>query len=290
MSVSSDGRQGPNPDQETSVHAYWDRPANARGSLGNGWRAASRLICYGLLTLALLPVQIIALICWPALARKVPKLHHTLSARIIGLSIRLEGRIESGRTVLFVSNHVSYFDIIALGSVLPASFVAKSDVAGWPVFGGLARLCQTVFVERRSAGARGQVARVASRIEKDGSLIIFPEGTSSDGSRVLPFKSTLFASVEGSDIEIQPISISYTRLNGMPIGHALRPYVAWYGDMDLAPHLWAALSLGSAEVILRFHPPVIASNFSDRKALARYCQERISRGIGANAPAPRAVT
>ncbi|MDG2285100.1 MAG: lysophospholipid acyltransferase family protein, partial [Alphaproteobacteria bacterium] len=219
MSVSSDGRQGPNPDQETSVHAYWDRPTNARGSLGSGWRAASRLICYGILTLALMPIQIIGLICWPALARKVPKLHHALSARIIGLSVRLEGRIESGSTILFVSNHVSYFDIIALGSVLPASFVAKSDVAGWPVFGGLARLCQTVFVERRSVGARGQVARVSSRLEKDGSLIVFPEGTSSDGSRVLPFKSTLFASVEGGNITVQPISINYTRLNGMPIGH-----------------------------------------------------------------------
>lgn len=248
--------------------------------IGNPWLAASRLLSYGLLTIGLLPVQIAALICWPALASAVPRAHHRLTARIIGLQIRGEGDIATSKAVFFVCNHVSYFDIIALGSIIPASFVAKSDVARWPIFGMLARLCRTIFVERRAMGAREHVGVVKARLEAAESLIVFPEGTSSDGSRVLPFKSTLFAAVEGDDITVQPVSIRYARLNGIPIGRAFRPFYAWFGDMDLAPHLWAALSLGSAEIIIRFHDPIRASDFADRKRLAAFCHARITSGIG----------
>ena len=252
----------------------------------NGALAACRLFGYGLLTVGLLPLQIVGLLCWPALANAIPRLHHWLCAWIIGLKIHREGQPVSGQPVLFISNHISYFDIIALGSILPASFVAKSDVAAWPVFGLLARLCRTVFVERRAAGARGHIAFIRDRLTQADSLIVFPEGTSSDGSRVLPFKSTLFAAVEREAIAVQPISISYTRLNGMPIGRALRPVYAWFGDMDLGPHLWAALSYGSAEVVIRFHSPVIASEFANRKLLSQYCHDQVANGIGFGATPP----
>lgn len=246
----------------------------------SGILAFSRLTGYGLLTVALLPVQIIGLLAWSGLARAVPRLHHRLSAAIFGLRIRREGEPARGKSVLFVSNHVSYFDIIALGAILPASFVAKSDVAAWPIFGLLAKLTRTVFVVRRADASRHQVAKIRARLEVGDKLIIFPEGTSSDGARVLPFKSTLFASVQAADILVQPISITYTHLNGMPMGRAIRPLYAWYGDMDLAPHLWSALSLGSPEVRIRFHQPVLASSFADRKALARHCHDQVSDGIG----------
>jgi len=270
-----DAKPGP----DVLAPAYWDDPSGLAAAHPNGALAACRLFCYGLLTVGLLPVQIVGLLCWPALANAIPRLHHRLCAWIIGLKIHAEGQPASGQPVLFISNHISYFDIIALGSILRASFIAKSDVAAWPVFGLLARLCRTVFVERRVAGARGHIACIRDRLKQADSLVVFPEGTSSDGSRVLPFKSTLFAAVEGEAITVQPISISYTRLNGMPIGRALRPLYAWYGDMDLGPHLWAALSYGSAEVVIRFHPPVIASEFANRKSLSQYCHDQIANGI-----------
>lgn len=283
MSIAPNAARTARPDAKPSpdalVPAYWDDPSGLASAHPNGALAACRLLGYGLLTVGLLPVQIVGLLCWPALASAVPRLHHRLCAWIIGLKIHREGQPVSGQPVLFISNHISYFDIIALGSILPASFIAKSDVEAWPVFGLLARLCRTVFVERRAAGARGHIAFIRDRLAQADSLIVFPEGTSSDGSRVLPFKSTLFAAVEGEAIAVQPISISYTRLNGMPIGRALRPLYAWYGDMDLGPHLWAALSYGSAEVVIRFHPPVIASEFADRKTLSRFCHDQIANGI-----------
>jgi len=266
--------------QDSTVLPYWDSPAEPWSIRRSGICAASRLLVYGFLTLGLLPAQLLGLAAWPWLARTVPRLHHRLSARIIGLRVRCEGAPPSADAHLFVSNHVSYFDIIALGSVLPACFVAKSDVSGWPLFGALAKLSRTVFVERKAAGARNQIDHVGDRLDRDDRLIIFPEGTSTDGRRVLPFKSTLFAAAEGRDVTIQPISIGYTRLNGVPIGRALRPLLAWYGDMDLAPPLWAALSIGSAEVVIRFHRPVAAKDFADRKALARHCQAQVADGVG----------
>lgn len=259
-------------------------PSLLDNRVGNAWLATCRLIGYGLLTVLLLLPQIAALICWPRFARCIPRTHHWLAARVVGLCVRGEGEIATGKSIFFVSNHVSYFDIIALGSILQGNFVAKSDVATWPIFGPLARLCGTLFIERRSTGAIKQVDIIRSRLERGDSLIVFPEGTSSDGSRVLPFKSTLFAAVEGKAIIVQPISIHYSRLNGMPIGRAYRPFYAWYGDMDLAPHLWSALSLGVAEVVIRFHAPVRASTFSDRKTLAKYCHAQISRGLGPDTP------
>jgi 1-acyl-sn-glycerol-3-phosphate acyltransferase len=258
------------------------RAAEARSGLGNPWLATCRLTTYALLTLGLLPIQLLALGFWPSLARAIPRLHHGCAAHILGLRVRCIGRPSTTGATLFVSNHVSYFDIIALGSLVPASFVAKADVARWPVFGFLARICRTVFVDRNASDPREQIDTIRRRLDKPESLIVFPEGTSSDGSRVLPFKSTLFASVEREPIIVQPISICYTRLNGIPIGRAYRPFYAWFGDMDLAPHLWSALALGAAEVVIQFHEPIEARDFPDRKALADHCHLRITQGVGAD--------
>ena len=282
MTSPRDGAAADRPGSTSGDPALVDDPPPSRLGTGNSWLAARRLIGYGLLTVGLLPVQIVALLCWPALARAVPRAHHWLTARIIGLEVRREGDVADATAVVFACNHVSYFDIIALGSIIPASFVAKSDVATWPIFGLLARLCRTLFVERRVTGAKKHIEIIRSRLEGAESLIVFPEGTSSDGSRVLPFKSTLFAAVEGRAVTVQPVSIRYARLNGIPIGRAYRPFYAWFGDMDLAPHLWSALSLGSVEVVIRFHEPVRALEFSDRKTLANYCHAQISRGIGSD--------
>ena len=133
----------------------------------------------------------------------------------------------------------------------------------------------------RSIGQRDEIAK---RLVTGESLILFPEGTSSDGGRVLPFKSALFAAAEArrprSAIKVQPVTISYVRLRcGLPIDYALRPLYAWYGDMSLAPHLWAVLGLPGAVVEVRFHVPVVAVDFASRKALAQHAERQVGEGL-----------
>jgi lyso-ornithine lipid O-acyltransferase len=187
--------------------------------------------------------------------------------------------------VLFVSNHVSYADITVLGSLIVGSFIAKTEVARWPLFGWLAKLQRTVFVDRRMRSTRLQRDAMTERLAAGDALILFPEGTSGDGNRVLPFKSALFSAAETMQevvpIAVQPVSIAYTRLDGMPLGRLLRPFFAWYGTAELAPHLWNMLGLGTVEVVVEFHPPTFIADCGSRKALARYCHARIAGGMAA---------
>jgi len=131
----------------------------------------------------------------------------------------------------------------------------------------------------------GQRDALGERLREGDNLVLFPEGTSSDGSRVLPFKSSLLAVAEreinGQPLTVQPVSIAYTRLDGMPMGRYLRPFFAWYGDMDLAGHLWHAVGLGRVTVVVEFHDPVTLEQFGSRKALSDHCYEVVSRGVAA---------
>ncbi len=213
----------------------------ASANLGSPLRAIVRLALYGALTFSVMPVQFVALILDLRLATRVPLLYCKWCCRILGLQIQRHGVPSQVRPTLFVSNHVSYFDIMVYGSIIPGSFVAKAQVARWPLFGWLAKLQRTVFVERRGQRSLDSRDDMAVRLERGDNLILFPEGTSDDGNRVLPFKSALFSVAEqpprGQALVIQPVSIAYTRLDGVPMGRYLRPLIAWYGDMDLASHL-----------------------------------------------------
>lgn len=249
-------------------------------------RALTRIAAYLTWTALLLPVQVLALVFGSSLAIRLPVFYHHVCTRILGFEIRVHGKIERDGPILFVCNHTSYTDIAILGSLVPASFVAKAEVAHWPLFGLLAKLQRTVFVDRR-AGARTARQRdeMVDRLERGDSLILFPEGTSSDGNTVLPFKSALFSVAQfrpnGRPLVVQPVSIAYTRLDGMPIGRALRPYFAWYGDMDLAPHFWDLAGLGNTTVDVICHPAVSIEDYDSRKALAEHCYQRVSRGVSA---------
>ncbi|PWC51082.1 1-acyl-sn-glycerol-3-phosphate acyltransferase [Azospirillum sp. TSA6c] len=257
-----------------------NRTARALGSSGRG---ALRLTVYLLWTLLLIPLQALAVARNWRLCRTLPAFYHGVCARLIGLDVVVRGQRADG-PVLFVSNHSSYLDVIVLGSQIPGSFVAKSEVGSWPFFGLLARLQRTVFVERKArASVDKQRDDIGSRLDGGDSLILFPEGTSSDGNRTLPFKTALFAvaarRIDGHPLTVQPISVAATRLDGIPMGFAFRPFYAWYGDMDLAPHLWQAFRLGGMTVEVEFHPPVTIDGFSSRKALAEHCHRVISDGV-----------
>lgn len=251
--------------------------------LGSPVRALIRIAFYLGLTLPLMPVQALAVALRLPLHRSLPLWYHRQCCRILGFHVERIGRRSRARPTLYAANHVSYFDIMILGSLVKASFVAKTEVADWPLFGWLAKLQRTVFIERRGRHAADQRLEMLARLEAGDSLILFPEGTSGDGNRVLPFKSALFAVAEhrprGKPLIVQPVSIAYTRLDGVPMGRYLRPYVAWYGDMDMASHLWTAAGLGWITAVVEFHPPVTIDEPGSRKALSEHCYRSVAAGV-----------
>lgn len=201
---------------------------------------------------------------------------------LIGLQIRCHGQPEVGPPTLYVANHVSYLDILVLGSLLDAAFVAKAEVAGWPLIGWLAKLGRTLFVERRALVSAKQRDAIAARLAVGDSLVLFAEGTSSNGCGVLPFKSALFGSLHAADphgdLAVQPITLAY-RSEGRPLDPTRPTAYAWYGDMTLLPHLWRILGLRGAEVDVHFHPPVASAAFASRKCLARQVERIVADGL-----------
>jgi 1-acyl-sn-glycerol-3-phosphate acyltransferase len=270
-------------------------------------RLARLVVCLAW-TVSLMPVQVVGLVLRRRWTSTLPVFYHRWCCRILGFHIRVIGKPTVERPVLFAANHVSYADITILGSVIPGSFIAKAEVAGWPLFGWLAKLQRSIFVDRRVPSTATQRDAISDRLAAGDALILFPEGTSGDGNRVLPFKSALFGAAQGGKgcppVIVQPVSIAYTRLDGIPIRRLYRPLFAWYGAVDLAPHLWSMVGLGTVEVVVEFHPPTFLSDCGSRKALAGYCHARIAGGVagalfgrpqpmpkppGSSAPAPLSV-
>ncbi|MCC6006952.1 MAG: 1-acyl-sn-glycerol-3-phosphate acyltransferase [Rhodobacteraceae bacterium] len=194
---------------------------------------------------------------------------------LLGVSLRVEGR-DAGLPGLIAANHAGWLDIFVLGSVSPAVFVAKSEVARWPGIGQLARATGTVFIARRPRDAAAQKATLAARISAGDRLILFPEGTSTDGLHVLRFKSTLFAAVlgAGAGLWVQPVSIVYAA----PRGREAR-FLGWWGEMDFARHLLrVAACPRRGRAVVRFHPPIEAGPEAGRKALAQEAEGAVRSG------------
>lgn len=245
-----------------------------------------------------MPVQALALISGATLSRRLPTTYHRICARLLGFDIVTRGKVATESPVLFVGNHTSYLDIMVLGTVIEGCFIAKSEVANWPLLGWLAKLQRTVFVQRqlRRTTAR-QRDEIRARLAVGDRLILFPEGTSDDGVKVLPFKSALFAAAEtppgAPRLLVQPFSIAYTALGGLPVGREWRPLFSWYGNMDLGSHAWHICTFNRVRVELQFHEPVTIAQYGSRKALARHCFDVVRDGaakansgrLGAMAPA-----
>ena len=254
--------------------------------LGRGARALLRAI----LIVAWTAVSI----CTQAVLLAVPgrgkvdfaRLYWAGVCALIGMQVRMLGAPAgvsdggtSGRPVIYVSNHSSWIDVVVLGGRLRGCFVSKNDVARWPVLGTVARLGRTVFVSRNRAATASEKLAMTARLCGGDDLILFPEGTSSDGSRVLPFHSTFFALAKpvleredrpgsGKGPLIQPISLVYDRLAGMPVGRAGRPVFSWFGDMDLGSHFWRLAQWRGMRATVLLHEPLDPADFASRKELA----------------------
>jgi 1-acyl-sn-glycerol-3-phosphate acyltransferase len=252
------------------------------GAWGACIAASMRVLGFFTLTAVMIPIHLFYLRVKSKDPFYIPRIYHRILLRLLGFRVRVHGTIaRTKQPVLFVANHTSYLDIPVLGALIPAAFVAKSEVAGWPFIGFLAKLQGTLFIERRASRADDHRNFLGGYLAKGQSLILFPEGTSSDGLSVLPFKSGLFSIVENveGNTTIQPVSIACTALDGLPIIRAWRPFYAWYGDMTLVGHLWNVFKMGRFTVDVVFHPPVEAMAFAGRKALATYCHGQVARGI-----------
>lgn len=191
---------------------------------------------------------------------------------LMGIRVRVIGeraRQCDGRAVLFVSNHSSWLDIAVLGGLLDACFIAKDQVGRWPVISTVAKLGRSVFVSRSRGSTGRERNAMTDRLAAGDNLLLFPEGTTSDGARVLPFRSAFFAIAEGKPPPVlQPVSIVYDRLGGLPTGRANRPLFSWYGDMDIASHFWQIGQHNGMRCTVVLHTPLNPADFPNRKALA----------------------
>ncbi len=210
-----------------------------------------------------------------------PRFFHWGLCKIFGLRLSTSGQMCTQRSTLYIANHVSYLDIFLIGSIVPGYFVAKSEVAGWPLLGKLAQLQNTLFIERNSRRAREQVEILQKQLVDGGNLILFPEGTSTEGAHVEPFKSSLFHAAESDvvDIQIQPMTLAYTKHKNKNMSASIRDYYAWYATMPFLSHFVQALGMRNADVELIFHKPVKISDFDSRKACAEHCWQVVDSAL-----------
>ena len=221
------------------------------------------------------------------LVYRFPLLFHGVVARLFGLQVEVVGEVGEHRPIVFASNHISYMDVFVLGGQLEGAFVAKSEVASWPVFGKLAKLQNTMFLERRRQRAAEQVVELKDRLGSNTNLILCPEGTSTDGTGVAPYRSSLFAAFEG--MWVQPVTVAYLTVDGVPMTQSQRDAYAWYlpdpvgapqtPNKPFAAHFFAGLGLkGRAQVKILLHEPVLVAA-GQRKAVAAACERSVREGL-----------
>ena len=227
-------------------------------------------------TLAMAVVQIFLIFAFPAKSRRLPLIWHRLALRLIGVRVHVHGRMDNHRPLMLISNHLSWSDIMVLGSVGELCFIAKDEVKSWPGINWLARLQRTVFVNReRKRDAGIQADTIAERLVQGDVMVLFAEGTTGNGHRLLPFKSALFAAPQMAlqqagleKVSVQPVAIAYNTLHGMPLGRYHQPLAAWPGDVGLTPHLLSFLRLGAFDVDVAFGEAIAFTAGTKRKEIA----------------------
>ncbi len=241
------------------------------------------LIAVFAFTFIAIPAQAVMLRYSKRAASKFPTIWHRTVLKMFGIKVTIHGNPSDDHPLLLVSNHASWKDILVLGSVKPLTFVAKADMSSWPLLGRLAKLQRTIFVDRDQRSKAGaQAIEIAERMSQGDIIVLFAEGTTSDGNKVLPFKSSLLGAaqlaIKQSDQErvaIQPVAIAYTRMHGVALGRFYRPEAAWPGDVGLAGHVINIVKQGALDVDLHFGDPIPFSAGSDRKIVTREIEEQV---------------
>jgi len=249
-------------------------------------RVFSIVLFIVLVTLLLLPFQLIGIVFNTRLQRTIPHIYHRILCAVIGIRIREVGKRSDDSPVLILANHASWLDICVISAVAPVVFVAKHEIAGWPVFGWLAKLQRSIFIDRQARHRTGAATQeIAARMLGGDAVVLFAEGTSSNGTHILPFRSALIGAVHHalgetthhSSVTVQPLSLAYVSLAGLPIGRGLRERVAWYGDTDLIPHLVGVLSSGAIDVTVSWGDARAYDMSANRKVIARDAEMAVRR-------------
>jgi len=206
--------------------------------------------------------------------------------RILGIKVVIEGRnfIPKDENIYIISNHLTYLDGITLGSLFPVLFVSKREVKSWPLFGQMASLGATIFIDRSKKNkARDYVHTISDVLEDNVDVLVFPEGTSTDGKRLLPFQTVFFNPPIKSAKPILPIAISYLQIDNKKISEENKNLVYWYGKMPFLTHLWEVLKLRKITMKVKINHSIDSAKFksdsSGRKELSNLCHNVINKAI-----------
>lgn len=252
-------------------------------------RLSLAAVMIALTSLVLLPLQLLCLRCDWKLRRYLPRHWHRIVCYWLGIRVRIVGDIERRRPLMLAANHASWLDILVLSSVADVAFIAKSEVRDWPIFGLFARMQKSVFIKREEKRKTGdQANEIAERMAGGEIMVLFPEGTTSDGNRLLEVKSSLFGAAAmaltdapDSVVHVQPVAIAYTRIYGTAMGRYYRPIAAWPGDIELMPHLKGILACGAIDVEVCFGETIDYRADSNRKQVSATVADRIRSMLSA---------
>lgn len=253
-------------------------------------RMVSAAIVISVVSLFMLPLQVLCLRFGWRVARYLPRIWHRVVCYWLGIRIHIVGRPETRRPLMLASNHSSWLDILVLSATADVAFIAKSEVRDWPIFGLFARLQNSVFIVREQKRKTGdQVNEIADRMAGGEIMVLFPEGTTSDGNRLLEVKSSLFGAAAAAlpaapdgVVHVQPVAVAYTRVHGTPMGRYYRPLTAWPGDIELLPHLKGILASGAIDVDVCFGESVEYRADTNRKEVSATVARRIRQMLASS--------
>lgn len=250
-------------------------------------RAAIKFVIFTLWTTAVMLVAAFTYSFNREAHEKLIKIYCKSALKILGIKVGEKGYENIPEdSVMFVSNHTSYLDILVLGSKIKVRFTPKIEISKWPIINFLVKMSLPVYIHRNASKSLEQKKKIREIIEGGDSILIFPESTTNDGNEVLPFKSSMFGVAEPNEnahedehIAIQPISIVYTHIDGEIASEHNMDKVAWYGDMKFLPHFWNLLACKGAKVKIMYHSELYYEDFGDRKSLSKHCEEIITKGV-----------
>ena len=253
----------------------------------NVFRLAFTICVVVVFTIIMAPLQLLAIRMRWRLARRIPTLWHRLALELLGVRVKVRGEIPSSRPLLIVANHLSWSDILVLGSVLDVCFIAKAEVKSWPGINVLALFQRTVFIDRdRRYQTRAHAGQIAQRLVEGDAMVLFAEGTTGSGHKLLPFRSALFGAIHAAldnspatHVTVQPVAIAYTKLHGLPLGRVDQGMAAWPGDVELVPHLLSFLMNGAYDAEVVFGKPEDFDAETKRKAIAVHMEAEVRKGF-----------
>jgi 1-acyl-sn-glycerol-3-phosphate acyltransferase len=237
---------------------------------------------FGLVALAHLWISVLRLPNRWKIISRLSRAYIFLLRTILDIKVTVvgdEGQLERGGYVI-ISNHVSYVDGIILGSLFPVVFVSKKEVKSWPVIGQWTALCGTIFINRqRKELVPLLIEEISMKLMQEANILLFPEGTSTNGERMLPFQTAPLAAPLRKRAIIVPVTLAYKSVEEKPVSVANRDLIYWYGDMSFVNHFWKLLSLGGIEAIVTIQPKIECFRYEDnsagRRKLAADCYNRV---------------